>query len=231
MTYDDLQQRLESTGLHSRGAFSLGQQELADIQQQFKTTVIAESATLVLVGNVGSSFWPVFSRSPEYADGEPHPLDRWSQRIADEIATDFDALAVFPFSGPPWHPFQQWAMRAEAISSSPLGLLIHPQYGLWHAYRFGLIMDSANIKGQTQQKIESPCEKCIDQPCLHTCPVNAFKPGAYDVPACASYLKANPQAACNQTGCQARLSCPVGESFRYQSAHHLFHLQAFISVH
>ena len=29
-------------------------------------------------------------------------------------------------------------MRAEAVAPSPLGILIHPDYGLWHAYRGAL---------------------------------------------------------------------------------------------
>src|SRR4030095_137820 len=32
----------------------------------------------------------------------------------------------------------RWAMRAEAVAPSPLGILIHPDYGLWHAYRGAL---------------------------------------------------------------------------------------------
>ena len=41
--------------------------------------------------------------------------------------------ALFPFGGPPHFPFQQWARRAEPVHPSPIGLLIHPIYGLWHS--------------------------------------------------------------------------------------------------
>ena len=39
---------------------------------------------------------------------------------------------------PPW-PFLTWARRGGAGHVSPLGLNIHPTYGLWHAYRAALL--------------------------------------------------------------------------------------------
>ena len=42
-------------------------------------------------------------------------------------------------STPDMPPFQRWALRAEAVYASPLGILIHPEYGLWHAYRAALL--------------------------------------------------------------------------------------------
>ena len=39
----------------------------------------ADKPELVLVGNIGSSYWPLFSQSTEYLDGAADPLDRWSR--------------------------------------------------------------------------------------------------------------------------------------------------------
>lgn len=95
---------------------------------------------LLLFGNVGSSLWPAFSHSSEYRDGAPDPLDRWSRRMGRTLAHAWSGVALFPFDGPPWHPFGQWAQRAEPMHPSPLGILIHPEYGLWHAYRFAVVL-------------------------------------------------------------------------------------------
>ena len=54
------------------------------------------------------------------------------------LAPGFGATALFPFGGPPWLPFQRWAMKADCVTASPLGILIHPDFGLWHAYRGAL---------------------------------------------------------------------------------------------
>jgi hypothetical protein len=94
--------------------------------------------TLVLLGWTGGRQWPVFVVSREATDGEPHPLDRWTRRLIDTAASELGAMAFYPFGGPPYHDFQRWALRAEPVARSPIGLLIHPDWGLWHAYRGAL---------------------------------------------------------------------------------------------
>ena len=98
----------------------------------------ASSKTLILVGFIGSENWPTFAASPEAKDGHPDPLDRWSTRVITEVAKSLGATPLFPFGGPPFLPFQRWAQQAEPVHPSPLGILIHPDWGLWHAYRGAL---------------------------------------------------------------------------------------------
>jgi epoxyqueuosine reductase QueG len=124
----------------------------------------------------------------------------------------------------------QWAKRAEALSQSPIGLMIHPVYGLWHSYRFALLFSSLQQPDTHAISVESPCQTCEGQPCLHHCPVDAFSPKGYDVGACAAYLKQTPDADCHQQGCLARNACPVGEEYRYEPAQHTFHLRAFLGT-
>ena len=181
-----------------------------------------------MVGNIGSSFWSIFDQSPEYADGEDNPLDRWSKRVATEVPSKLNAEAVFPFQGPPYLPFQQWVKRAESLHQSPIGLMMHPQYGLWHAYRFALLLSESFESDIDHQR--SPCLSCIDQPCLNTCPVHAFTGSGYDVPVCAQYLNETPNADCFQHGCMERYVCPVGREYRYLDEQNQFHLQAFIGA-
>ncbi len=214
--------RLEEFGLHLRGSTRLGADEIRDYEFDPARSEIA------LVGNIGSSYWPVFSSSPEFNDGEDHPLDRWSRRVAAVIADEFDLVPVFPFDGPPYLPFLQWAQRAEALSPSPIGVLMHPGYGLWHSYRFALL--GAEFPAQTASANDSPCLTCADKPCLRRCPVDAFDGSGYDVPACSAYLRANPLAECHALGCLARFACPVATELRYLPEQGRFHLQAFLAA-
>ena len=97
------------------------------------------AGTLVLVGWIGGAQWPAFAASAEFADGQPDPLDRWTRRKLGAAATrleapGLEAMVLHPGDGPPFLPFQRWAMRAEGIAPSPLGLLIHPAWGLWHSF-------------------------------------------------------------------------------------------------
>ncbi len=225
MNSNELAAKLKTFGLHLRGVLILPTEELKSLQIEADSDV-----SIALVGNIGSSYWPVFSQSPEYQDGQPDPLDRWSRRIAEPVAKAFGATPIYPFEGPPYHPFLQWAKRAEALSQSPIGLMIHPIYGLWHSYRFALLFSSLQQPDTPAISVESPCQTCEGQPCLHHCPVDAFSPKGYDVDTCAAYLKQTPDARCHQEGCLARNACPVGYAYRYEPAQHTFHLRAFLGA-
>ena len=182
------------------------------------------AAALVLVGNVGPAMWGRFA---PHAGLEPDPLDAWTRRAVEPVALAFGALAVFPFDAPPL-PFQRWAGRAEGLHASPLGLMIHPDYGLWHAYRAALML-ADEIEGVTEPLPRpSPCESCATRPCLSACPVGAFTPGRYDVDACASHLASAEGEACRRDGCRARDACPVGTGHRYPPAQVRFHMSAFL---
>lgn len=224
MNTTDIESTLHAWGLKLRGLLTLTDEEI----KNYDFSIKGQSHSLALIGNIGSSFWSEFTQSGEYQDGKADPLDRWSTRAAEDIAIKLGATALFPFQGPPYLPFQQWAKRAEGLHQSPLGLLIHPQYGLWHAYRFALLLPESVDYETTLPG--SPCESCIEQPCLNTCPVNAITTSGYDVEACAQYLIQNVEAQCYQKGCIARYSCPAGRKFRYVDQQSQFHLRAFIDA-
>ena len=188
-----------------------------------------EVGTLVLLGWVGRSGYGAFAASPEAADGLPDPLDRWSKRQVDALAADLGAHPLYPFGGPPYHPFQRWAQRAEPVTPSPLGLLIHPRWGLWHSYR-GALAFAELLDSPSHPPAPSPCESCENRPCLSACPVGAFSGRGYDVEACAAHLRAPEGAPCRELGCLARRACPVGCLEAYGPAQSTFHMAAFIAA-
>jgi ferredoxin len=178
-------------------------------------------ATLLLVGNAGAAMWQSFE---PHIDDFPDPLNRWTREVMEPIAAEFGALPRYPFGEPQW-PFQRWAARAEILHPSPLGLLIHPEFGLWHAWRAALAFADL-LPLPPPSTAPSPCENCREKPCLSACPVGAFTGHSYDVPACAAHL-ASPAAACPEVGCHARNACPVGAKWRYPDAQIRFHMAAF----
>lgn len=183
--------------------------------------------TLILVGNAGPALWGVFAASPEARDGAVDPLNRWSERVLREIAARFGGHALYPFGGPPYLPFVAWAKRAEPVRESPLGMLIHPDYGLWHAYR-GALAFAEEIALPRRDERPIPCETCAEKPCLSTCPVGAFTAEGYDVPACAAHIAAPEGADCLGQGCRARRACPIGRDYLYDTAQARFHMEAFL---
>jgi len=216
-----LEAELVAAGLAARGAFHPRADD--------RVPALADGrpvATLVLVGTVGQRQWPAFAASPERADGTPHPLDRWSRRALGPIAERHAAEALYPFDGPPWHPFQRWARRAEAVHVSPLGILIHPDWGLWHAYR-GALAFAERLKVVMREQRPSPCASCLERPCLHVCPVSAITSAGYDAHGCRAHLATPAGTDCIAGGCRARRSCPVGAEHRYGAEQAEFHMQAF----
>ncbi|MBC6441244.1 MAG: ferredoxin [Rhodospirillales bacterium] len=215
MHYSDIETALASHGLLARGAFAADAEDgLGDAAR-----------CLVMVGNVGSGLWRFFA---DQRRDEPDAMNRWSRRVIDPIAERFAARAIYPFDGPPWFPFQRWAQRAEPVYPSPIGMLIHPDYGLWHAYRGALVFDRAVEGLPRPDDRPSPCEICADKPCLVTCPVNAFSGERYDVPTCADHLSTPEGADCMALGCRARRSCPAGQDTDYLPEQAAFHMTAFL---
>lgn len=189
-------------------------------------------ASVWMVGVIGSAFWPHFKASAFYGDGRPDPLDRWSRAIGEELATRFGGLALFPFDGPPYHPFQRWADRCEPTQPSRMLLRIHPVHGLWHAYRFALALPAAAPHSAAAGTLAPDlCAGCSGQPCLQACPVGAYTGEAFLLDACASHLHSDRGSDCLQGGCRARLACPVAPELRYLPEHAAFHMQAFAGQH
>jgi hypothetical protein len=182
--------------------------------------------SILLVGHAGGAIWPHFKAWCEAQEKiPPDPLDCWSREAIGTVAEMFGARAVFPFEKPYW-PFQQWAQRAEGLKASPLGMLIHPQYGLWHAWRGALVFDHEVAAGGRDQ-LAHPCDACAQKPCLAACPVGAFSESGYAVGACSSHLESGISPNCLNLGCRARDACPVGRQYRYGAEQIRFHMAAF----
>lgn len=184
------------------------------------------AAGLVLIGNIGGSLWASFDRWTVGADRSLHPLDDWSKAVVRPVAERFGATAFFP-SDAPYQPFQQWAMRAEGLRASPLGILIHPQYGLWHGYRAALAFGHA-LPATAIPESGHPCDACREKPCLSTCPADAVSPDRFDVVRCRDHLASPEGSPCMGAGCLARNACPIGASYRYPPGQLVFHMNALM---
>lgn len=218
-TFEAIRQRIESAGLSARGGFHPGPAE------GLEPIGGAPVRSLILIGLTGQRQWPEFAVSPEYRDGLRDPLDRWSTRLIGTLARELGGRALYPFEGPPWLPFQRWAQRALAVHVSPLGLLIDPEFGLWHSYRGALAL-TFEVAFPVVAASPSPCEACAGRPCLHTCPVNAFSRHGYDVGSCRNHVQSGP-VECRKTGCAARRACPVGAQHAHSAAQAEFYMSAF----
>ena len=218
MRLADVEAAVRDAGFTTRGAFHPRAEDAVPNLAPGRT-----AGTVLMVGNAGPDMWRAFTAA---CNPESDRLDDWSANVLGALATEFGATALYPFSKPAL-PFQRWAQRAEACHSSPLGIVIHPEYGLWHAYR-GALAFAEMYDLPTAKPGANPCLVCEDKPCLTACPVAAFAPDVYDVAACTSHIASPAGQDCMDLGCRARRACPVGREYRYEPAQARLHMAAFL---
>ncbi|RUM99658.1 4Fe-4S dicluster domain-containing protein [Pseudaminobacter arsenicus] len=189
----------------------------------------APARSVLLVGQAGAAPWPHFQQwLGSQPDGLANPLDTWAREVIGAVAEKFGARAVSP-SDKPWLPFQQWAMRAEGLKPSPLGILMHPQYGLWHAYRGALLFDHEVEIERPQGQIHL-CDLCVGKPCLNSCPVGAYSQSGFAYDNCRSHVRGENGEACRGEGCVARNACSYGAEYRYPADEQTFHMASFAGL-
>lgn len=212
---------LARDGLILRGGFTFADGEDAPFGLSG-----AAAKSVLLVGQAGAAPWPHFLRWREKQSRTvANPLDTWSRRAIGAVAEKFGAHAVSP-SDRPYLPFQQWAMRAEGLKPSPLGILMHPQYGLWHAYRGALLFEEKIAIPEPDAAVHL-CDTCAEKPCMKSCPVDAYSEQGFAHEACLGHVRGPKGAPCRTGGCLDRNACPYGTAYRYPADVQAFHMAAF----
>lgn len=178
---------------------------------------------LILVGNGGPTFWEAFST---HRQNEAHPVDQFCIRVIKDWLQKEPAIPnvawLYPLTDLVF-PLQQAGKTAGWHLPSPLGIGIHKQYGLWFAYRAALLTDAA-LPLTESSLLTSPCEDCIEKPCIQACPVQAIT--ATEPPhleRCSPY-RLQKQTHC-QNQCLSRMSCPYASEYRYTDEQIRYHYQ------
>ena len=216
-----IDEALAGHGLILRGGFSFGATERAPPGPSGRP-----ARTLLMVGQAGGAPWPHFLawRARQPAELK-NPLDSWACVVIGVVAARFGARAVSP-SDRPYMPFQQWAMRAEGLLPSPLGILMHPRYGLWHAYRGALLFDD-RVAVEPAGAVVHLCDQCATKPCLKACPVDAHSEAGFHHAECLAHVHSPQGKPCRSRGCLDRNACPYGTDYRYSDEEQAFHMKAF----
>ncbi|MFN0114696.1 MAG: ferredoxin [Paracoccaceae bacterium] len=214
MTLDDIAALAAARALMVMGAFHPGPGD----------GVPEGTGTLVLLGPEGPGFWAEMTGSPEWHDGRPDPVDRWSRRAIGGMACDLGGKARFPFAGPPWQPFIAWAKRSGRAWASPVTILVHDVAGLFVSYRGAILLEE---RLDLPPPPPCPCDTCEGRPCLTACPPRALTGAGYDVPACHAFLDTEPGRDCLGQGCLVRRACPVSQGYGRVAGQSAYHMRQF----
>lgn len=208
-----LEARLAGHQLEVLGGFAVPEDEAG---------LPAGTRTLLLLGPSEPGFWAHLTAEPEW-DGAPDPVDRWSRRVIGRIACDLGAKALFPFGGPPYHPFYAWALRTGEVWESPVRLLVHARQGLMVSFRGALALKEAIA---LPLPVSRPCDTCA-APCVTACPVGALTDAGYDVAACHGFLDQPQGQDCMTGGCLARRACPQSVAYARLPEQSAYHMRQF----
>lgn len=177
--------------------------------------------TTILVANAGYKFWQ--SMKDAKVEGED-PIDQYSTTIVQRYSQHF-LDAEFELLYPSDYPVSLRTIGSKTGWShdSPMGISIHPEFGLWFAYR-ALFMVSTPLPASQPIQLKHPCESCVDKPCQAVCPASAVtEMGAFDLDTCARF-RIEDDSICGFQ-CLSRISCPVGAEYRYVPEQMKYHYQ------
>ena len=178
--------------------------------------------TLVLLGPDGPDFWPRFRASPEYRDGAPDPLNRWSERVIGGPGHRLRRAAALPLRRPALAPFTAWARRNGEAGSRRSACSCTPAPASSSPSAARSRSPPASPSRRPPRAPATPAPR----PASTACPVGALAGGPYDLAACHGYLDTAPGRDCMDRGCAVRRACPVGQGLRPE-AQSAFHMAAF----
>ena len=192
--------------------------------------------TLLLVGNAGPELWPACQASG-FA-GQSDPVDRYSVDSCLKILGSLIEPATYELLYPsiPGQHTPECQLSLQALGevagwhqTSPLGIGINEQHGLWFAYRCLVLLDiepEPEPIRKTDAGVVQPgpdiCNNCKTQECLKACPAEALVLDQLpDLQRCIGYRLQTDSECAGQ--CLARNACPVSPGSRYTAEQINYH--------
>lgn len=180
----------------------------------------------VVFGNGGTHLWDNFiedlRRNPDHLRQHKHPFDDFIHRCISEADPNPEPNRRWIRCAAEEDVFIDFRPLAHAAgigSSSQMGLLIHPLYGLWVGLR-AVLLTTEPLQVAPHKSEDSPCNNCDDKPCITACPAGAVQTTGWDVKRCAQFHTESERC---HGRCHSRLSCPVGFQHQHGALQHQYH--------
>jgi epoxyqueuosine reductase len=229
--------RAQAFGLNLTAAISSQRYDATAALAYRAGALFPRCRSIVVIGNGGADFWHGFKAHVAADAGwwdRNDPLDDFTREIIEkEIVNpiqslDISCTAVYPFGSPPTLNFMQLAMLAGLASPSIIGVVVHPVFGPWIAFRAALLLD-CELDHPGGVNGFDPCPTCRTRSCITACPASAVSfPSGWDIPRCLSHrVEAYPDCAAQ---CHARVACVLSPEHRYPDDELAYHQSRALRV-
>lgn len=189
------------------------------------TSFLPSCKRAIVFANGGRYLWDGFvediHKHPHHLQEYEHPFDEYVHRIiqsADPFPTQDRRWIRCAANEAEFLDFRTLAYKANMGTPSLMGMLIHPEYGLWIGMR-AVLLTTIDIPINTTPMI-SPCSSCLEKNCISACPAHAVSSKGWNLQRCAQYH--HETTTCADT-CTSRLSCPVGAQHQHSPLQHRYH--------
>lgn len=220
-----LREALRASGLNAFGVASAAAWDRAVAPERQSAALSPGAVSILVVGSGGQDMWNHFLADlrahPEHLAEEAHPLDAFVERrvrAADALLGATPRRWFFASATADVHlDFRALAQLAGLGRRSRLGLLLHPEFGVWLGLRAACFLP---VPLPVTDPVEGdPCDGC-PAPCIDACPGNAFPGGHWNVDPCAAFHAAAPTCA---SSCASRSACVVAPHHRYDADEVQYH--------
>ena len=234
--HDTLADLFDSTGFNIICRIKVSEYDLQVPLNRRVTNRLPNARSVILIGFAGRSFWVVLQRflseNPEFRDTREDRIDDYTllqfksaSKILDDEKVNY--WMAFPFgSSGPTLDFSKLGELGGVGVKSLMGILIHPEYGLWVSLRGAIITDLEFSQYDEPLPSFNPCPHC-HKPCISVCPASTVSENGWDYNACMKFRISTDTCRNN---CASRRACPYGNEHQYSeeqlSHHHKFVLKS-----
>jgi epoxyqueuosine reductase len=200
------------------------------------SNLMLNAKSVILVGFAGRGFWEILQgflkENPGFRDTREDWIDDYTvlrfmhvARILEDEKVDYEM--VFPFgSGELSLDFSKLGELGGVGTKSLMGILIHPEYGLWISLRGAIVTDLEFDYYDEPLLSFNPCHHCF-KPCISACPASTVSERDWNYVVCMKFRLSNNTCRDN---CVSRRACPYGKEHQYSEAqlahHHKFVLKS-----
>jgi hypothetical protein len=126
---------------------------------------------LILLGHGGRHLWECVKAS---GIGGEHPIDDYCRQMVSRWFAGYLPGRRYRMLYPGEQPLglQQLGKLAGWHQPSPFMVGIDTEWGSWFAYRAVVLVDT-DLPVTPRRDTTSPCDRCVDKPCVSACPAGA----------------------------------------------------------